>query len=113
MMKGCPFNNFGECRQDDCMFFLPEDSANRFLRLFSPPHKACGYVDDRCLFVLNFSAAQEVLNVVSAFEDLSAYYGQSMLAHYRLDLHPFEVIFEILKDHSQKLESLEKELKKP
>jgi len=22
-VKGCPFNNFGPCRKEECMFFLP------------------------------------------------------------------------------------------
>lgn len=79
MSAGCPFNIFGPCRKDECIFFMPKDLVVRFLNLSNPPCTYSGFLEEHCMIGLILFASHENLLSLSHMHDVAASYGQLML----------------------------------
>ena len=109
IMKGCPFNSFGPCREGECMFSLNEEDARKALSLLDPAFRAAPlFMEDKCVIWLTWLAAHETFDAQSETVDfVEAREGYDQAAY-----HPMKLLLTVLSSIEQRLESLEKELKK-
>ena len=87
-MKGCPFNNFGPCREGVCMFSLNEEEARKALSLLDPAFGSVPlFINDKCVIWLTWLAAHETFGAQSETVDFAeAREGYSQAAYHPMKL---------------------------